>query len=160
MKRTLWFAALLLPVVMFAQQPVVKGDRVDDAKILNTLPPAKDSQSIPMEVLDEATVTRLEPVFQELEERFGAMIDELAGQVGLASPDQQEQLELQMMALKQQLHTERLQVALRYVTEQNNTAAIERVQAAIAAQTNRQPVQRVQVERDPVSGAELKGAAR
>lgn len=160
MKRTLWFAALLLPVVMFAQQPVVKGDRVDDAKILNTLPPTKDSQSIPMEVLDEATVTRLEPVFQELEERFGAMIDELAGQVGLASPDQQEQLELQMMALKQQLHTERLQVALQYVTEQNNTAAIERVQAAIAAQTNRQPAQRVQVERDPVSGAELKGAAR
>ncbi|MBL0061330.1 MAG: hypothetical protein IPP40_07550 [bacterium] len=149
---------LTLPALLLAQQPVVKGERVDDAIIVNTPPKATESQSIMMEVFDEETVTRLEPVFQALEDRYRAMIDELAGQVGLAAPEQQEQIEAQAIALKQQLQAERLQVALQYATEHNNTAAAERVQATIDAMNNPQPAQRVTVNRDPVSGAETNEA--
>ena len=44
MKSTLLFAALLLPVLLFAQRPVVKGERVDDVMIVDK--PLRSGQQI------------------------------------------------------------------------------------------------------------------
>ena len=160
MKSTLLFALLVLPALLFAQQPVVKGERVDDAVIVDKPLQVTESEAMVMDVLDEAAVTRLEPVFQEIEDRYRTMLDELSAQINLAQPARQEELELQAMALKEQLQVERMQAALQYALDNNNTAAAQRAQAAIVAMNNREPVRRVAVERDPVTGAEAKGAAR
>jgi len=160
MKSTLLFAALLLPVLLFAQRPVVKGERVDDAMIVDKPLQVTESEATVMDVLDEAAITRLEPVFQEIEDRYQVMLNELSAQISLAQPAQQEELERQAMALKEQLQVERMQVALQYALDNNNTAAAQRAQVAMDAMNNRQPVQRITVERDPVTGAEVKGAAR
>ncbi|NUO19323.1 hypothetical protein HUU59_07760 [bacterium] len=160
MKNLLLTLALSLPLIALADQPVQKGERIDDARIVNQQPVPAAFQAAVEDAAGEDVVTVLEPVFQELEDRYQRQIDQIAAQINLAQPDQQEALEMQAVALKQQLHEERLQAVLTYVRANGNREAEERVLAVIENYYNKKPMQTVPVHRDPVTGAELEGESR
>lgn len=160
MKKLFLICAVSLPMLVLAQQPVQKGERLDDARIIHKTPVPAEVQSVVEEAVGADAITVLEPEFRELEERYQKQLDQIHAQIALAQPEQQEALELQAMALKGQLQEERLQTVLNYVRAQNNVEAEERVLNAIDAFYNKQPVQRVNVVRDPVTGAEVTGGAQ
>lgn len=160
MKKLIILALLAMPLLLLADQPVQKGERYDDAKIINQMPKKPDVMARVDELAGEPVTTVLRPEFQDLENRYQEQLDELRAQIQLAAPDQQDALEMQAMALKSQLDSERLEVVLSYVRSQGNTEAEARVLAAIEAFHNPLPVQRVQVDRDPVTGAAREGGAK
>lgn len=160
MKKLTLILLLALPLSLWANQPVQKGERIDDAKIVNKAPTAKSSEARVAEIAGEAVATVLEPEFQQLEDQYSELLNQLRAQIELAATDQQETLELQAIALKQELEETRLQVVLNYVRAQGNAAAEQRVLQAIEDFHNPSPVKRVSVDRDPVTGLERKGGAQ
>lgn len=160
MRKFILIFALALPCLTWADQPVQKGDRIDDATIINQTPAVRSSQAIEDEIVDEQIVTVLEPEFQQLEDRYRLLLDDLQSQMSVAQPDQQEVLELHAIALKQQLHEERLEVVLSYVQAQGNKDAEARVLKAIENYRNAAPVLRVRVARDPITGEARNGGAK
>lgn len=160
MKKLFTFALIALPLMLWAQQPVQKGERYDDAKIIHETPKQNSVAAAVDELVGEPVVTVLSPEFLALEDRYQEQLNELRAQIELALPEQQEALELQAIALKSELEAERLEVVLNYVRAQGNTEAEARVLAAREALHTPQSVQRVQVDRDPLTGAERKGGAK
>ncbi len=160
MKSVLCILILALPLSLLAQQPIRKGDRIDDSKIINDTPKAASFMATVDNIAGEPVTTILAPEFQQLEDQYREQLDRLRAQIELARPDEQESLELQAIALKDQLQQERLQTVLTYVRAHGNTEAEARVLEAIEAYDNPVPVQRVQVDRDPVTGEDKKGAAK
>ncbi|MCB1060921.1 MAG: hypothetical protein KDB65_11865 [Calditrichaeota bacterium] len=160
MKKLLTFALIMLPLLAWADQPVWKGDRYDDGKIVNKMLKHSDSMDNVDQLAGEPVTTVLRPEFQALEDRYREQLSELRAQIELAAPEQQDALELQAIALKSQLEGERLEVVLNYVRAQGNSEAEQRVLAAIEAFNNPQPVQRVQVDRNPDTGELREGGAK
>lgn len=158
MKKSILTFALLLPFLVWADQPVQKGDRIDDGTKIHQTPAERSSEAIAEEIVGEQVITVLEPEFQQLEDRYTEQLNELHGQINLARPEQQEALERQAIALKQQLHDERLEVILSYVQAHGNKDAETRVLKIIEDYRNPVRTQRVNVVRDPNTGAEIGGA--
>ena len=160
MKSIFYILILALPLSLLAQQPVRKGDRIDDAKTVNETPKAASFLATVDDLAGEPVSTVLAPEFQQLEDQYREQLDQIRAQIELARPEAQEALELQAIALKEQLQEQRLQTVLDYVRARGNTQAEARVLDAIEAYHHPVPVQRVQVDRDPVTGEEKKGAAK
>lgn len=160
MKKLIWTLMLAVPVLTWADQPVQKGERIDDAVIIQQTPAARSFEAIADELAGESVSTVLEPEFQQLEERYLQQLEQIQAQIALARPEEQDALEMQAISLKRQLQEERFDVVLNYVQTHGNKEAEARVQKAIAEFQNPAPVQRVTVDRDPVTGAEKKGGAQ
>ncbi len=160
MKKITLIILLALPLALWANQPVQKGERYDDAVIVDKAPTGSSTEARVDDLAGEPVTTILQPEFQELEDRYAEQLNQLRAQIELAAPDQQEALELQAVALKQELEGARLETVLNYVRAQGNTDAEKRVLEAIHNYQNPTPVQRVSVERDPKTGAEKKGVSR
>ena len=158
MKKLILTFVLALPFLTWADQPVQKGERIDDANIIYQTPAARTFEAFAEEAVGEPVMTVLEPEFQQLEDRYTAQLNEIQAQINQAQPEQQEALERQAIALKQQLHEERLEVILSYVQARGDKDAEARVLKAIEDYRNPVPIQRVRVDRDPVTGTEKGGS--
>ncbi|MCL4305394.1 hypothetical protein KJZ99_05725 [bacterium] len=159
-KLLLIVTALSLPVFVLAADVEVKGERSEVIKTVHSTPAPVSVESILEEVALEAVQTVLQPEFQQLEDRFQKQISEVRAQIALATDEQAELLEQQIIALKAEQEEARLVAVLNYVRAQGNHEAEARVLAAIESRNNQTPVQRVTVERDPLTGDVREGGAK